>query len=137
MQSSPALRELFERSMREMAAKNAQAILDMCSREPGVVFIGTAPNEWMESLAALEPVLRASLESGSGMMPAEIQIITGQEGSVGWAAAQWKVRLPNGSAIMLRSTNVCHLEGGEWRAVHTHLSVGVPDELIMNVAQPS
>jgi ketosteroid isomerase-like protein len=135
MQSSPALRELFERSMRETAAKNVQAIFDMCSRDPGALFIGTAPNEWLVGLAALEPVMRASMEASSDLAPTDVQIVAHEEGPVGWIAAQWNVRLPNSSDITLRATTVCHKEGGQWRAVHTHQSVGVPDELVMNVAQ--
>jgi len=135
MQPSTALRELFERSLRETAAKNAQAIFDMCSRDPNALFIGTAPNEWLQGLAALELVMRASMDAGSGMTPANAQIVAYKEGPVGWIAAQWDVRLPNGSAITLRATTVCHQEGGQWRAVHTHQSVGVPDDLVMNVAK--
>lgn len=135
MQASPALRELFERSLRETAAKNAQAILDMCSRDPDAVFIGTAPNEWMVGLAALGPVLSASMEASSGLMPSNPQIVAYEEGPFGWIAAQWDVRLPNGSAITLRATTICHQEGGQWRAVHTHQSVGVPDDLVMTVAR--
>jgi hypothetical protein len=135
MQASPALRELFERSMRETAAKNAQAILDMCSRDPNALFIGTAPNEWMQGLTALEPVMRASLEAGMGLTPGDTQIVAYEEGPVGWIASQAKVGLPNGSSITIRTTTVCHQEGGQWRVVHTHQSVGVPDDLAMSVAR--
>jgi ketosteroid isomerase-like protein len=121
--------------MRETAAKNVQAIFDMCSRNPGALFIGTAPNEWLMGLAALEPVMRASMETSSGLAPTDAQIVAYEEGPVGWIAAQWNVRLPNGSTITLRATTVCRQEGGKWRAVHTHQSVGVPDDLVVNVAQ--
>ena len=81
----------------------------MCSRDLNALFIGTAPDEWLEGLTALEPVMRASTEAS--------------------------IRLPNGAAITLRATTVCHQEGGQWRAVHTHQSIGVPDDLVMNVAK--
>jgi ketosteroid isomerase-like protein len=135
MQPSSALRELFERSMRETAAKNVQAVFDMCSRDPDALFIGTAPNEWLQGLATLEPVMRASMEASSGLAPSNPQIVAYEEGPVGWIAAQWRIDLPNGSAITLRATTVCHQENGQWRAVHTHQSVGVPDDLVMNVAK--
>jgi len=135
MQASPALRELFERSMRETAAKNVQAIFDMCSRDPNALFIGTAPNEWLQGLAALEPVMRASMETSSGMTPGDTQIVAYEEGPVGWIASQSKISLPNGSAITIRATTVCHQEDGQWRAIHTHQSVGVPDDLVMTVAR--
>jgi hypothetical protein len=88
MQASAALRELFERSLRETAAKNVQAIFDMCSRDPNALFIGTAPNEWLQGLTALEPVMRASTEASSGLAPSDPQIVAYEEGPVGWIAAQ-------------------------------------------------
>lgn len=137
MQPSPEIQAMVMRSLRDMAAKNAQAILDSCSREPGVVFIGTAPNEWMESVAQLEAVARPAIEGGSGGMPADIQIQTGQEGTMGWAAYRYTVPLPNGRAFVLRATDVWHQEGGTWKCVHSHLSVGLPDELVPSIAQPA
>jgi hypothetical protein len=126
---------MFERSMREMQAKNAQAILDMCSRDPSALFIGTAPNEWLVGLAALEPVMRASLEAGMGLTPGDTQVVAYEEGPVGWVASQSKVGLPNGSSITIRTTTVCQQEGGQWRILHSHQSVGVPDDFVMNVAR--
>lgn len=135
MQPSPEIREMVMRNMRDVAAKNVQGVLDTLSRQPGIVFIGTAPTEWMENPAAIEAVMRPAIEGGSGEMPADLQIQTGQEGSMGWAAYRWTGTLPNGKTFVLRGTDVWHQEGGAWKCVHSHLSVGVPDELVPNVAQ--
>lgn len=137
MQPSPEIQEMVTRNLRDMVAKNAQAFLDTCSHEPGVVFIGTAPNEWMESMAELEAVARPAIEGGSGRMPTDIQIQTGQEGTMGWAAYRYTVPLPNGRTFVLRATDVWHQEGGAWKCVHSHLSIGVSDELVPSIAQPS
>lgn len=137
MQPSPEIQEVVMRNLRDMATRNAQAMLDSCSREPGVVFIGTAPTEWMENLAELEAVARPAIEGGSGEMPADIQIQTGQEGTMGWAAYRYTVSLPNGRTFVLRASDVWHQEGGTWKCVHSHLSVGVPDDLVPSIAQPA
>lgn len=126
---------MFERSMRETAAKNVQAVLDMCSHDPNALFIGTAPNEWMQGRAALESVMRASMDRSSGMVAPDAQLVAWEEGPVGWIAAQWNIGLPNDSAITLRATTICHQESGQWRTVHTHQSIGVPDDLVMSVAK--
>lgn len=136
MQPSQELRDAVMRAVQDLVAKNASAFLGLYSREPGVIVIGTAPTEWLEGFAAFEPMLRATVEGGSGMMPQDIQIQAWQEGSVGWAATQWTGRLPNGGMIKFRNTGVFHLESGAWRCVHQHSSVGVPDNQVMSIAQP-
>jgi ketosteroid isomerase-like protein len=136
MQPSPDVRALIEQNFRDLAAKDADAILVLGSNEPGVVFVGTDPKEWFESLAAMEPVIRATAASGSGNMPADLYIQALQEGTVGWAAYHWTGHFPDGRTIQLRGTSVCHQESGVWKTVHTHWSVAVPDELVMNIAQP-
>ena len=137
MQQSPEIRELVMRALQLMAAKNAAAIMESCSREPGVLFIGTAPSEWMTSLATLEPVVRASLEGGSGRTPDDVEIQAYQEGSVGWAGYRYSVRLPNGASFPLRWSAIFHQEGGTWKLVHSHASVAIPDEQVMSIAQPA
>jgi SnoaL-like domain len=136
MQPSPDVRAFIEQNFRDLAAKDADAILATASREPGVVFVGTDPKEWFESLAGMEPVIRATAASSSGTMPADLYIQAAQEGTVGWAAYHWTVHLPDGRTIGLRGTSVCHQEGGVWKSVHTHWSAAVPDELVMSIAQP-
>jgi ketosteroid isomerase-like protein len=135
MQPSPELRALIEKSFRDLAAKDADAVLATFSSEPGVVFIGTDPKEWFESRADAEPVIRAVAASGDGNMPANLSIQASQEGTVGWAVYRWSGHLPDGRTLQLRGTNVFNQDGGMWKAVHSHWSVAVPDELVMNVAQ--
>lgn len=135
MQPSPEIRALVMRGMQLTAAKDLAGVMDLASREPGFLLMGTAPTEWFTSAAAAEPMIRASLEGGSGRIPENMEIEAYQEGSVGWAGVRWKSQLPNGAAITLRWSQIFHQEGGTWKLVHGHVSVAVPDELVMNVAQ--
>ena len=135
MQPSPEIRALVMRGMQLTAAKDLPAVLDLATREPGFLLMGTAPSEWFTSAAAAEPMIRASLEGGSGQIPDNVEIEACQEGSVGWAGVRWRSQLPNGASIALRWTQIFHQEGGMWKLVHGHVSVAVPDELVMNVAQ--
>jgi ketosteroid isomerase-like protein len=137
MQSSAELQEMVQHFFESMAAKNAAAIMATCSAEPGVLFIGSAPSEWMENLAALEPMVQASAANSSGKIPPDLQIQAMQEGTMGWSAFRYTARLPNNSTVLLRGTAVYHQEGGTWKIVHSHISVGIPDELIPNIAQAS
>jgi SnoaL-like domain len=47
---------------------------------------------------------------------------------VGFATDEPRFVLPDGQFLPTRLTGVLHQEGGEWKVVHLHFSVGVPDE---------
>ena len=47
---------------------------------------------------------------------------------MGWAAGRPTFHLPDGTALPLRVTAVVRREGGDWRCVHWHVSVGVDNE---------
>ena len=49
------------------------------------------------------------------------------EGTVGWAADR-PTFVVGGKEIPLRLTLVLHREGGEWKVVQLHSSIGVPNE---------
>ena len=40
---------------------------------------------------------------------------------------------PDGSLMQTRLTAVMRQEGGRWKLVHMHLSVGVPDEQVVEL----
>ena len=51
---------------------------------------------------------------------------------IGWVADRPRAVLPEG-AISTRLTGVVRQEEGEWKLVHIHLSVGVPDEEVVEL----
>jgi ketosteroid isomerase-like protein len=51
-----------------------------------------------------------------------------EDGAVGWGIDHPSSVLPDGSYLPTRLTAVLHHEDGEWKIVHLHFSVGVPDE---------
>lgn len=50
------------------------------------------------------------------------------EGGVGFAVDQPRFVLPDGSFIPTRLTAVLRQESAQWKVVHPHFSIGVPDE---------
>src|SRR3712207_9171457 len=58
-----------------------------------------------------------------------------EEGSLGWVVDQPAFVFPNDSVMQSRLTAVMHKEGGRWKLVHMHLSVGVPDEQVVELQQ--
>lgn len=137
MQPSPAIREIEMRSFQLMGAKDVASIMAGVSTDPGVMFIGTDPSEWVTNRAALEQLVRASVETSTGRIPDDLEIVTYEEGSVGWSNMRYTGKLPNGGSFLIRWTNIYHQEGGAWKSVSGHVSVAVPDNKVMTWFSPS
>lgn len=135
MQPSPEIREATMQVFREMNAHNAAGLRAMLSQEPGVIFLGSQPTEWYESVAAVEPMLQQVARDSGDNLPPDLSIQAMQEGTVGWAVFRFAIKLPDGKAVTMRGTNVYHQEGGAWKQVHFHVSAAIPDELIPSIAQ--
>ncbi len=133
MESSPELRDLTLGVFRAMTTGDAAFVARTFSRQPGVLGIGTDPAEWWADYPTLERVMTAQLqEMGAG----GIQIIGSnpqayQEGNVGWAADQFTLQMPDGAKIPARLTLVAHREGGAWKIVQFHTSVGARNEEVL------
>ena len=54
-----------------------------------------------------------------------------QEGSVGWAADQPTIQMPDGTKMPARITLVAHREGDVWKIVQAHISVGARNEEVL------
>jgi hypothetical protein len=104
--------------------------------DEGIVVIGTDPAQWTEGreqwIAAREAVIREmeGLRLEAGEEPHGYE-----EGSMGWVADRPRAVLPGGNAISTRLTGIVRQEEGEWRLVHIHLSVGVPDEEVVELQE--
>lgn len=94
----------------------------------GVSVIGSAPGEghssrqdWLGAYEAGIAEIGLTLEGGS-------EVAGFAEGDAGFATDQPAFVLPNGGRLRTRLTAVLGREDGEWKMVHAHFSVGVPDE---------
>ena len=56
-----------------------------------------------------------------------------EEGSLGWFVDQPSFLFPDGSAMSTRLTAVVRQEDDRWKLVHMHVSVGVPDEEVVEL----
>jgi len=97
------------------------------SKQPGVVGIGTAPDEYARDYEAIVSTLRE--EVGGSM---QIRLRTGEihayeHGDVGWADGTGYLEA-NGKSVAIRSTSVFLREVGQWRTVQNHSSIGVPND---------
>jgi adenylate cyclase len=128
MENAPELVELMERVFRAWAARDHQSTTDAITRDPGVLVIGTDPDEWWVGPEEFAAVLRIQWQETPEFTFDPAEIVAWKEGTVGWVAARFEARFEGMPAVPLRSTAVFHDEGTYWRMVQWHNSVAVPNE---------
>jgi ketosteroid isomerase-like protein len=127
LKESADVREGILRFYERFTAGDADAFAQVIANQPGVSVIGTGPGEghddrgsWIEAyrtgIAEVGMTLRGDDPRGY------------EEGTVGWGVDRPSFVLSDGSYLATRLTAVLHHEDGEWKIVHLHFSVGVPDE---------
>jgi hypothetical protein len=135
MRRSAEVRDTLLRFYEVFPAGDPAGFAQIITQEDeGVLVIGTDPAQWTEGreqwIAAREAVVHAmeGLRFEAGEEPHGYE-----EGSMGWVADRPRAVLPDGNAISTRLTGVVHQEEGGWRLVHIHISVGVPDEEVVDL----
>ena len=134
MQPSAEIRDALLRFYEVFSAQDLQSGAQMIAQQAeGVLAIGTDSTQWTEGreqwIAATEALMHEM--EGFRMEAGEVPHCY-EEGSMGWVADRPRVVLPDG-IISTRLTGVVRQEEGEWRFVHLHLSVGVPDEEVVEL----
>ena len=126
MEQSPDLKDVMLRYY-EAVSQGDVAFMDrILSSQREVLIIGTDPNEWWADPATINQTLRAQAQAGIKIVPGDL--LAYREGSVGWVADRGKFVLPDGAEVPVRWTAVFRQEGGEWKLVQGHASIGVPNE---------
>lgn len=131
MEPSPELRDLTTGFLRAMTTGDAAYAARALSQQPGVLGIGTDPAEWWADYPTLDRVLKAQVQEMAGIRFEPTNPQAYQEGSVGWAADQPSIHLPDGTSFPMRVSVVFHREGAEWKIVQFHASVGARNEEVV------
>jgi hypothetical protein len=128
MERSDELRALMLGFYEALATGDVSFVERHFARDPATRAIGTDPQEWWSGARVIE-VFREQLHAMGGRMPMRAGDPEAyQEGTVGWIADQAAFLLPDGGELPFRITCVAHREGGDWRFVQTHASLGVPND---------
>jgi ketosteroid isomerase-like protein len=123
MRESAEVRDAMVRFFDRLSAGDVASFDDVVSSDPSVVVIGTAPGEWVTE----RDRLRAGFEAdGARVEPANP--VGYADGDVGWVVDEPTFLFPGDVAMKARVTGVLHREDGQWKLVHLHVSVGVPDD---------
>ncbi len=135
MESSPELEDLTRRIAAAVGEGDVAFLEQHTARQSPLICLGTAPGDWWTDVESLTQVVRAQQEAGVGVSAGEP--IAYQEGEVGWAVDRGLRFRVGDEEIPFRVSAVYHREDGEWRMVHFHCSVGVPDEDQMGTELPT
>jgi hypothetical protein len=127
MERSEGVRAGILRFYERFSSGDADAFAEGLAAVDGVSVIGTAPEEGHgdrdDWIAAYREGIAAAGLRLEGDDPRGYE-----EGSLGWGVDRPRFVLPDGSTLPTRLTAVLRREDGEWKVVHLHFSVGVPDE---------
>ena len=128
MEKSPELEAVFRRVWRAFADGSLDALTNMISAHPDVLFILSDDVNW---IAGSDNLIRV-LEGRSNRMDIErieVDRVQAHEiGDFGWTAAAVTLFFSSGESETLRNTSVFAMEDGVWKVVQSHTSIGVPDE---------
>jgi hypothetical protein len=130
MRQSEEVRDAMLRYCDRISTGDVASFDEVVSQEPATLIIGTAPGEWVTERERL----RFGFEA-EGLRFEAKDPLAYEEGSLGWVVDQPTFVFPDGSAMETRMTAVMHQEEGRWKLVHMHLSVGVPDEQVVDLQQ--
>jgi hypothetical protein len=122
MSPSMEIRDTMLEFYRRMLAGESDGANDLISRDPAMIFIGSA-GEWVDDQA----VLRAGTQVPGEGVEAGPNPVGYANGDVGWFADQPSWLFADGSRAEMRLSAVLQREALGWRIVHVHMSVAVPD----------
>lgn len=123
MSPSVEVRDTVLEMYRRMLAGEAEAANDLISRDPALIFIGSA-GEWIDDQATLRSGTQVP---GEGLV-AGSNPVGYANGDVGWFADQPSWLFADGTRAEMRLTAVLQREAAGWRIVNMHMSVAVPDD---------
>ena len=122
MAPSTEIRDTMLEFYRRMLAGESDEANDLISRDPALVFIGSA-GEWVDDQDALRA---GTQEAGEGLEPGP-NPVGYANGDVGWYVDQPTWQFADGTSAEMRLSAVLQREEPGWRIVHVHMSIAVPD----------
>ncbi len=135
MQQSAAVRDGILRFYERFSAGEAARFAEVIAQVEGVSVIGTGPGEGHDDrgdwIATYEQMMQGEM-AGTRLEGGKARAY--EEGSLGWGVDEPHFVFADGSRLATRLTAVLRAQDGDWKVVHLHFSVGVPDEQAMQLA---
>ena len=137
MQQSSEVANALRRFYESFSTADVEAFERLLTKGDDAVVIGTDANEWEDGRAAWLAAFEGQMSQTEGMRLEPGEVRGYEEGSLGWVVDRPTFVLAEGPTIPTRLTGVVRKEDGEWKLVHLHFSIGVPDEQLFEVAPGS
>jgi ketosteroid isomerase-like protein len=128
MKQSIELRDLVLQYYKALSSEDISFIENLFSQHAEVLAIGSDPNEWWAGYKTIISVFKSQLGEIGGPKFVGVNTKAYNEGTVGWAASQVIIKMPDKQEIPFRMTFVFHQENGRWKILQVHASVGVLNE---------
>ena len=125
MAVSVELVNLYLEFLEDVSRGNQAGINALLADDPGVILLGTAPDEFVEGRDAVISLVARMIEAG-------VQLVLGsplgyENGDTGWVVDRSHFSF-NGLEVADRITAVFTRSESGWHLVHLHHSVGIPDD---------
>lgn len=134
MEASTELRDLMLRFYEAISHGDLSILDELLSRQTGVLWIGTDPQEWWDHRdAALKAWTLQTQELGGPVSVRPGNLQAHRHGDVGWIADQPLGRLPDGTIVPFRFTAVFEREAAGWKMVQVHASIGTFNEDVTGI----
>jgi ketosteroid isomerase-like protein len=128
MPASDGVKQAMVGFYERFSAGDVAAFAEQITNQEDALVIGTDWSQWGEGRETWVSAYEMQMQQMPGLQLQAGNKLRGYEdGSVGWAADEASVVLPDGSLVPVRVTAVFRREGGGWKIVSAHLSLGVPD----------
>ena len=135
MQQSADVREAMLRFYQRFSAGDVASFAQGITSSNDALIIGTGPQEWLDGRATWIAGYQEQITAIPGIRMEAGDPRGYAEGTLGWVADRPTFALPDGTTIPARVTAVLRLEDGAWKLVNAHFSIGVPDEVLMEILQ--
>jgi ketosteroid isomerase-like protein len=128
MKHSPEIEQLMRDVVAALERSDRAYFERFTSRDPGSVSIGSDPDEYVRGHDNILALFTESTPEGPVGIRVRMREIRGYEhGDVGWADGIGAFER-DGDSVEVRTTAVFVREGGHWRGVQSHASIGVPND---------
>jgi class 3 adenylate cyclase len=132
MQDAPELAALTRRVYAAMTNGDAETLAHVVSRHEAALLVGTDPQEWWRGHDTIVSIFTKQLDellADAGSFRWDTgELLAYCDGNLGWVADNPTVTMGTGEVVKMRSSMVYRLEHAQWKIVHWHVSVGVPNE---------
>jgi SnoaL-like domain len=129
MERSLELLDVYQRLV--SGAMRDTSFDQLTSTTAAVSLIGTDPTEWFTDRTTIVQMMDAQRQAGDqGAQTTPTEPQAWAEGDLGWVVDRPRLRMPGGAEVQFRVTTIFHREGGVWKGVHQHASIGVPNDQV-------